>query len=117
MSYEGYSQNICQNGHKFNSGSFWNDPPLCSICKAEIAFANSVDDTNCDAYGFISDEDWNKLLISPQKIEKCNLGHEHVIVHAIYRIPTDKEVDRFRTYIVEWKDNSPVRRYILEEIT
>lgn len=63
MSYEGYSQNICLNGHKFETDAcFWAESPKCTVCGEEIVFSNSVDQTNCEDWGIIlADEEANRL--------------------------------------------------------
>jgi hypothetical protein len=60
MSYEGYRQCICENGHVSNRDEVytgpWEEPPeepTCPICNSEIKWSNSVDITNDDDVGFI----------------------------------------------------------------
>ena len=98
MSYEGYEQHICKNGHRFDTGcSFWSETaPKCDICKAESAFSNAVDTTNCDEYGCIVD--WSSLLLTAEVVETCNLEHMHVTKHETYRIPSEEEHTNLRTY-------------------
>ena len=94
MSYEGSKQHICMNGHRFDTDYGQNN--ICPFCKKRSAFINYVDHTNGDSYGTIVD--WSSFLISPEVKETCSLGHEHVMVHAIYRIPSDKECQKLRCY-------------------
>jgi hypothetical protein len=91
MSWEGFAQVICQNGHYCRVDA---DCDECPICHAELAWINIVDDTNCESAGEIPQDLLDKhFLVTPAKIEICNLGHPHIIEHAIYRIPTKEESD------------------------
>lgn len=94
MSYEGYVQNICANGHYFTSN--WAIEPVCPHCSAASAWENHVDETNCDGYGYIPPEEFKKILIQDNQGETCNLGHYHVTCVATHRIP--KEGELVRTY-------------------
>lgn len=56
MSFEGYYQHICQNGHYGTEPyDYAGDAPpwKCDECGAESAWCNRVDDTNCDNCGYI----------------------------------------------------------------
>ena len=55
MSFEGYSQAICENGHRFDLFDFQEN---CE-CGARAAWENVVDDTNCLLEGIILD--WSSL--------------------------------------------------------
>lgn len=99
MSYEGYEQHICQNGHRFDTGcGDWMDESVeaCPICQALSVWWNGVDDTNCDECGVI--RDWDSLLLTAQQTEVCNLGHTHVTKHATYRVPNEEEAEALRVY-------------------
>ena len=91
MSYEGYSQYICKNGH------YWTcdvnvDDNICPICKEKYVWFNDVDETNG------SHDDEGKRIdgyIKPKlrsiKKGKCNsCGKEH-ICEELYRIPRSKK--------------------------
>lgn len=93
MSYEGYDQHICHNGHRFDEDCY-SDHPTCH-CGAKSFWSNSVDQTNGDEVGFIKESEFQKLLISEQKVQKCNLGHNHITHGAIYRFPKEGELQRF----------------------
>ena len=98
MSYEGYEQHICQAGHHFCVGAhymFDESTELCPYCRAPSVWQNGVDETNCDRVGYI---DMNALVSTPETRETCNLGHSHVTVHAVYRIPSESERRELRTY-------------------
>lgn len=96
MSWEGYYQCICKNGHYFVVSDVYSEEINCLECNAEPAWENVVDDTNCDSDGVISMQDIDRLLVSPAKSEICNLGHSHQISPAIYRIPGEREMDPYR---------------------
>lgn len=56
MSFEGYTQHICQNGHYgLEPYDYAGDQPewTCDECGAKSAWSNLVDDTNCDNLGYI----------------------------------------------------------------
>lgn len=55
MSYSGFREFICENGHYQREGCWEDDPSECFFCKAKIAFSNSVDQTN----GQNADEPWS----------------------------------------------------------
>lgn len=99
MSYEGYEQHICQNGHYFETDcSYFSNSELCPWCQATSAFINSVDCTNGDNDGIILDSVWDEFLICPAVKQTCNLGHEHIVRQATYRIPTQEELKKIRVY-------------------
>ena len=86
MSYEGRNQYICEQGHQYTcSESCGNVGDLC-FCGAKPAWCNPVDDTNCYEEGIILD--FASLQIEPAEVKRCDLGHEHVIRPARYRIPS-----------------------------
>ncbi len=113
MSYEGYTQNICEKGHLTTTEDLpWqsDDSVTCEICQSEIVFRNSVDDTNCDSVGVIPDHHLNRLLLSDDVTKVCDLGHTHVIEHRAYRVPTSTELREMQSY---W-DNSNQKYVPLE---
>ena len=91
MSYEGYTQNICKNGHLFDRDAF--SRTICD-CGAEAAWPNQVDETNCYGVGFIPFEEFKKLMLTPTRVKTCNLGHQHVLEEATYRLPEPNELQR-----------------------
>ncbi len=138
MSYEGYIQCICKNGHRFNAPEDFsirfgssnedveNTKSICPYCNARAALENSVDQTNGSEYGYIHDREWNTFLLEPEEKKICDCGFEHVMKHAVYRIPTKKEIQRSRTFRDEddwnkiywvpidslnWKYGDPLEEY------
>ena len=103
MSYEGYEEHICKNGHYFTSDPFYfDDVPNCPYCKVPAAWTNSVDQTNYYSQGEIGEEVLAKhFLVEPEVVETCNLGYMHTIKQAVYRIPTHEEVQPLRKYYDE----------------
>lgn len=122
MSYEGYTQNICESGHRFDCGDLLHlrKEPLCPHCKRRICWSNAVDQTNGEDVGLILEEDWVKFLHTPEEIQVCNLGHSHITKPATYLVPTPEEEQLLRTVIVDWKEPDsegealPVRVYLRE---
>lgn len=92
MSWEGYSQCICANGHYFQGGGKVHAEPeefLCPDCNAAAAWMNMVDETNGDAFGEIPDH----ILRDQFMIDPGNSKSE-----TRYRIPTKKETDPLRHF-------------------
>lgn len=101
MSYEGYEQHICKNGHRFDISSqfdYWESPsvPSCYHCYKNSVWCNSVDDTNGENTGKILD--FSSFLIDAEIVETCNLGHRHLTRPATYRIPSEEETSALRMY-------------------
>lgn len=102
MSYEGYEQAICENGH-LSSFDHWEDSFECPDCGSTVmAWENSVDETNCDSFGFI---DMDEFLLQPAKWgwrfvwRKMTKGFVKVEKRpAVYRIPTEEETRAARMY-------------------
>lgn len=110
MSWEGYSQFLCGNGHFFTGSAdltdngCWHDPidislARCPVCKEGAVLENRVNETNhTPGQGGL---DLSRLLIEDERIETCNLGHQHVVNHARYRIPSPDELESLRIYYEE----------------
>ena len=103
MSYEGYEQHLCANGHLFTLDAHDPSERKC-YCGAESVWENDVDQTNCESYGYI---DMEQFLIEPAKYQKCNLGHSHLISKEVYRIPSESERKKART----WRDDNNVKHF------
>lgn len=97
MSYEGYEQVLCKNGHLEQiPAPWWSNEYKCH-CGEGVMFTNSVDDTNCDSYGIILEEGWKSLLIEEEKTETCShCNHTKLVSHARYRKPTARDLKRIR---------------------
>lgn len=93
MSYEGYKQYICKNGHYWTADIYdYDNQNECPICGEPPEWTNSVDDTNG------SHDDAGKRIdgyIKPRlrsiKKGKCNTcGKDHTC-EELYRIPRRKK--------------------------
>lgn len=96
MSYEGYTQHICEKGHRFDTPceyDFLEQGSVCH-CGAKTAWHNDVDETNCESYGIVLEQDFQPLRISDALYKTCDLGHAHMIREAIYRLPKTGELKR-----------------------
>ena len=84
MSYEGYSQFLCKNGHESLRDCYEDDLIICPKCNEQIVWSNMVDTTN-GSY----DEEGNQidgyvdLKIKEQKCCSCCNN----ILETIYEIP------------------------------
>lgn len=98
MSYEGYVEHLCANGHLWVEPELYEDEALCPHCEEPSAWGNSVDDTNCESFGTIRPEGWETLKVTPEVEAVCNLGHRHTLTPARYRVPTEVELEELRHY-------------------
>lgn len=104
MSYEGYEQHLCKKGHLFCVdamvfiGLDEEDVQKCPYCSESSVFFNSVDETNGEQWGVITEDAWETLLLTPEIRKTCNLGCEHIIEQAIYRKPRKQELESLRHY-------------------
>ena len=86
MSYEGYVQELCANGHLRQRDAYQATPPQCS-CGAAFVYTHNVDETN--GYDPADPGTYPK----PFEVEKeadyviCNLGHKHYTSERTYKIP------------------------------
>lgn len=99
MSYEGYSQFICKNGHYSHQDEKYDSAPDPCTCGAEYIWENQVDETNCDAHGVIPMDVINSFILTNEVTEVCNLGHKHVTAEAIYKIPSPEQTEAMRHYL------------------
>lgn len=107
MSYQGYTQRICINGH-YGEEDCYSESDTCYQCKGNIAWTNSVDDTNGNSVGIVPvDILKDKYLISEAKNETCNLGHVHQVQPAVFRIPLRKNTVDMQHYMND--DNELVK--------
>lgn len=91
MSFEGYFQRLCKNGHNCNCDGYCaSDDDRCDFCDAEIAWENLIDQTNDDGQ-----KDVVELEVDvPAEICECSCGHRHQIKPARHKIPEKGEVRR-----------------------
>ena len=99
MSYEGYSQVICENGHYFTRDCFNN---YSCYCGGKDAWENMVDQTNGPDQGEIPIEDMQKFIIEPAKTKTCaHCNHTETYEQAKYRVPSKEETNELRAYYNE----------------
>jgi hypothetical protein len=92
MSFEGYNQVLCKNGHLSNLDAFFEENAFKCTCGAGIAWSNLVDETNCESYGLISEKEMRKFLVSDATVCSCeHCGNKHNATEAVYRIPSWEE--------------------------
>lgn len=84
MSFEGYAQIICVNGHRYDDDC--HDPRNCYVCDGKPAWVNVVDQTNNPGDDVIPDEEFARFQITAEAPGK----------EATYHIPTDDEVASMR---------------------
>ena len=91
--YRGYEQHICNAGHRFEKDHA--SIAISCVCGEKSVFANIVDNTNGEMVGIIPHWEWLKLAQIPDKYNKCNLGHMH-IVKGTYSVPENATKLRYR---------------------
>lgn len=103
MSYEGRVQFMCSKGH-YNEIEEPYDTDYVFKCHCGLMseWINLINDTNCDWIGEIHER--HLTINTPEKFEVCNLGHRHVIEAETYKIPTEEETEKLRTYYDYNKD-------------
>lgn len=90
MSYEGYIQAICANGHLNEYSRYC--APTCVDCKAKLVWSNSVDQTNNPCDGVIPDDEFAKFELTPERVQTCpTCGNAVHVTPATYRVPTVEE--------------------------
>jgi ferredoxin len=99
MSYEGYEQLICKNGHYFENYDTYNYEASCPICQEKAAWNNQVDQTNGGNQGIIFQADLKRFIKEEAKKETCpTCSHCKEIAPAVYRIPTKEETYPLQRY-------------------
>jgi hypothetical protein len=105
MSYEGYDQQICQNGHYTEVDCYDNSyddlVAACKICEAPIGWTNGVNQTNGPDQGVVPFTVLRKnFLVQDAKMCKCSTcSNEHLVEPAIFRVPAHGETDSLRVYV------------------
>jgi hypothetical protein len=84
MSFEGYYQKLCTNGHLVECDVYSFDEDNCQVCKAEWVWENVVDCTNESGVGRVELE-----IATPAKYkttcEAC--GAQQLVAEETYKIP------------------------------
>lgn len=82
MSYEGYTEYLCEDGHHWTQDAYDERPRMCADCGKRAVWYHDVDQTN-------GDDDWALLdAIETAAFAQCNYGHTHQVRVARYKIPT-----------------------------
>ena len=94
MSFEGYVQIICVNGHLYEVDVLArvHDQENCDDCGGKPAWRNIVDQTNDPGDGVIPDAEFVRFQITPETRDASD-GH---IVEATYHVPTEAETAAMR---------------------
>jgi hypothetical protein len=81
MSFEGYYEVICKNGH-FWANDLYSDKKVCPFCGECVAWWNLIDETNGEGKP-------TELQVESESVFcKCSLcGDKHVKEQARYKIP------------------------------
>ena len=115
MSYEGYEQRLCQNGH-LSEHECDDRTKVCNRlvegnrCGQNFVMINEVDQTNCDAYGIIPPSEWAKILISDVVFKECeHCKHRAIFSDARYKLPTPEQAQHMRHYQPEYGGTEYVR--------
>jgi len=86
MSYEGYTQAMCKNGHYVTwdayNVEFGGHDNTCTICFTKFVWTNDVDQTNGDGSDMVKIE-----IAKPAKTCICDCGNKHIIEQETYKIP------------------------------
>ena len=105
MSYEGYRQILCENGHYYEEdvcAAQWGDvePWKCTVCGAKEAWDNSVNTTN-GSYDVADDGSETMVRIDgfvelevakPATYCECSsCGNKHVVCPETFKIPDKHE--------------------------
>lgn len=53
MSFEGYYQMLCANGHYITVDVYEDTPKKCAECGTGFVWVNTVDETNGDSVGYV----------------------------------------------------------------
>jgi len=85
MSFDGYYQILCKNGHLHHADMFDYEYWSCWYCKYGIVWSNLVDQTNTNGDEFVV-----KLeKLTTQKACTCSCGHIHTTgPPSTYKIPS-----------------------------
>lgn len=102
MSYEGYTQALCEKGHQYNVGQYQEDDG-CPYCGAKTAWSHEVDQTNGCYYDDEETENakhQENCPACPLKLEvkeatvydECpTCQHKKILSYQTYKRPDDRE--------------------------
>src|SRR5574342_456412 len=94
MSYEGYVQMLCENGH-YHCRDAYEDLAAPCGCGAHMVWHNNVDDTNGNSEGDIDIDKFE--VLAPVQLDTCECcGHTTVKEDETYKIPTPEQTRSWR---------------------
>jgi predicted RNA-binding Zn-ribbon protein involved in translation (DUF1610 family) len=90
MSYEGYTQYLCKDGHYWTIDCYYDDgPQKCPTCGEEAVWGNMVDETNGQYEDGERIDGYVDLVQDKYQETTCPLcGHTHIDV-CTYKIPQE----------------------------
>ena len=112
MSFEGYYQCVCKNGHYFEI-DVYDDRDKCVDCFQDIIFKNTVDETNCESAGYIripTDKSFDvdkkffeKYLSTNEKIEQFKKRNSELVHYRVFdfekdEYPLEKIIELFQYF-------------------
>lgn len=86
MSYEGYTEYLCENGHYCTADTCDDDPDVCPICDSKLQYFHMVDLTNGE-----DDTNPNTMIASKTRIKSEDIwkqdhyGNRYAIIVYIYK--------------------------------
>lgn len=93
MSYEGYTQALCANGHE-QTVQQYDDRATCDLCSAKIVWRHEVDVTNgcyCDGPSDPLKCSAHRLVLEvdrPATFKSCpSCDHKKMLTQTTYKIP------------------------------
>jgi hypothetical protein len=92
MSYEGYIQQVCPNGHYLEVDCYaadLDDEKSCPHCGEEWAWENSVDTTNGEHQGRIEPTQLTPALYRPKGTVTWYTLEDLEVQRATYEVPDD----------------------------
>lgn len=93
MSFEGYYEYLCSEGHYFCFDAYDEEPDNCPYCESHITVRHLVDETN--GYGFTFKQ--LLTLVEAGERKECEACKSYVgQTPSVYQQPTDSELEEWR---------------------
>lgn len=86
MSWEGYHQRLCSNGHYWTVDGYLSEPEECRVCGEKFVWENIVDTTN-GSYDDNGERIDGFIELEIKEERKCE--HCGSILGMIYKIPNN----------------------------
>jgi hypothetical protein len=109
MSYEGYYQCLCKNGHYFEENVYDTHNNACPHCSSEVAWWNQVDTTNGSFYYDSAENQKERIdgfveleVDKPPEICTCHCGHVHTKTVCAYKFPPQDVGHHGKLHNFEW---------------